>query len=198
MRAAAVFLFLAAGGCGLFGGREDAVAGGGLCGDPGLVGEVIGDIPGPGSCGVEDAVRVTGVSGLSLSQSPTINCQTARALRAWVDEGVKPAVGRQGGGAVSLRVAAHYVCRTRNHRAGARLSEHSFGNAIDISAIELADGTALTVRDDWRGGGRETMRAMHRAACGPFGTVLGPDSDRFHQSHFHFDTADYRSGPFCR
>jgi len=39
---------------------------------------------------------------------------------------------------------------------------------------------------------------MHRAACGPFGTVLGPNADRFHQDHFHFDTARHRSGPYCR
>ena len=45
---------------------------------------------------------------------------------------------------------------------------------------------------------RTAMRKMHRTACGPFGTVLGPDSDRFHRDHFHFDTAKYRSGPFCR
>ncbi|MEM9755898.1 MAG: extensin family protein, partial [Pseudomonadota bacterium] len=25
-----------------------------------------------------------------------------------------------------------------------------------------------------------------------------PESDRFHQDHFHFDVADYRSGPYCR
>jgi hypothetical protein len=39
---------------------------------------------------------------------------------------------------------------------------------------------------------------MHKAACGPFGTVLGPNSNRFHQDHFHFDTARYRSGSYCR
>ena len=42
------------------------------------------------------------------------------------------------------------------------------------------------------------LRRLHGGACGPFGTVLGPESDRFHQDHFHFDTASYRSGPYCR
>jgi hypothetical protein len=42
------------------------------------------------------------------------------------------------------------------------------------------------------------MRRMHRGACGPFGTVLGPEADRYHQDHFHFDTARYRSGSYCR
>jgi len=30
------------------------------------------------------------------------------------------------------------------------------------------------------------------------GTVLGPEANRFHRDHFHFDTAEYRSGPYCR
>ena len=33
---------------------------------------------------------------------------------------------------------------------------------------------------------------------GGFGTVLGPESDQFHQDHFHFDTARHRGGPYCR
>jgi hypothetical protein len=27
---------------------------------------------------------------------------------------------------------------------------------------------------------------------------LGPDADRYHQDHFHLDTASHRSGPYCR
>ena len=42
------------------------------------------------------------------------------------------------------------------------------------------------------------LQRMHRGACGPFGTVLGPDADRYHKGHFHFDTARRRSGPICR
>jgi hypothetical protein len=42
------------------------------------------------------------------------------------------------------------------------------------------------------------MRRAHKTACGPFGTVLGPNADRYHQDHFHFDTARYRSGSYCR
>lgn len=41
------------------------------------------------------------------------------------------------------------------------------------------------------------LRRMYKGACGIFGTTLGPDSDRFHQDHFHFDTAQYRSGSYC-
>jgi hypothetical protein len=57
----------------------------------------------------------------------------------------------------------------------------------------------LTVLDDWNSGreGR-ILREAHSSACGTFGTVLGPNSDRFHRDHFHFDVASYRSGAYCR
>ena len=44
----------------------------------------------------------------------------------------------------------------------------------------------------------ETMACGTAAVVTPVGTVLGPESDRFHQDHFHFDTARQRNGPFCR
>ena len=183
-----------------FAAREAAPAGGGLCGDPALVGEVAGEVDHPrDGCGISQAVRLTQVGDVTLSQAALIDCETARALRRWLKDGAKPAVGKRGGGIAELRVAAHYVCRTRNHQRGARLSEHSKGRAIDISAITLRDGETMTVLDGWnsRVHGR-ILRKMHGAACGPFGTVLGPESDRFHQDHFHFDTARYRSGSYCR
>ena len=100
----------------------------------------------------------------------------------------------------SMTVAAHYACRSRNSRRGARLSEHAKGNAIDLSAFTFADGSGVSVLKGWNGApkDREMLRKMHRSACGPYGTVLGPNSDRFHRDHFHFDVAGYRSGPYCR
>ena len=41
------------------------------------------------------------------------------------------------------------------------------------------------------------MRAAHRAACGIFGTTLGPGSDGYHEDHLHFDTVS-RGSPYCR
>lgn len=170
-----------------------------VCGDPALFGETIGSVDGVGACGIENAVRLTSVSGITLSTPATLDCTTAQALKTWIDTGARDAVGDAGGGMVSLRVVAHYACRARNNQAGARLSEHSFGHAIDIAGIGLADGTEMTVLTDWDTpdyGAR--LRSMWQSACGPFGTVLGPEANRFHLDHFHFDTADYRSGSYCR
>ena len=198
-----IALFLAVSSCGVFRSAtseapEQPVEGS-VCGDVRLRGEVLGAVEGAGACGIENAVLLTSVSGVRLSTPARLDCTTAKALRTWVDEGVRPAVGDTGGGVASLRVVAHYACRSRNNQSGARLSEHSFGRAIDIAGIGLVDGTEMTVLSDW-GGSRygAQLRQMWRAACGPFGTVLGPDADRFHRDHFHFDTASYRSGSYCR
>ncbi len=170
-----------------------------VCGDPSIQGKVVGRVNGAGACGIEGAVRLRSVAGVSLNPRATIDCPTARALKTWVERGVLPAVGSEGGGASSLRVVSHYACRTRNNQPGARLSEHSFGRAIDIAGIRLRDGTEMTLLTDWNSqDDGAQLRQMWRAACGPFGTVLGPEANRFHRDHFHFDTARYRSGAFCR
>lgn len=172
---------------------------GNVCGDAALFGETVGPVDGAGACGIENAVRLTSVSGVTLSSPALIECSTALALKSWIDTGVRPTVGNTGGGVASLRVVADYSCRPRNNQSGARLSEHSFGRAIDIAGIGLANGDEMTVLTDWNASPYSAqLRAMWRAACGPFGTVLGPEADRFHRDHFHFDTASYRSGSYCR
>lgn len=173
---------------------------GAVCGDIDLQGEPVGRVRGRiQACTIKDAVQVHSVSGIRLSQSAVMDCTTAAALKNWVNAAAKPALRDIGGGLQSLQVAAHYACRTRNNQAGARVSEHGKGRAIDISAFRLRDGSTITVLKGWHARSTaQAMRKMHRGACGPFGTVLGPDSDRHHRDHFHFDTARYRSGPYCR
>lgn len=173
---------------------------GAICGDPEIQGEIVGRVPGRISgCGVSQAVKVRSVSGITLSQRSVMDCATAQALKTWVDTSVKPAFRKQRGGVKGLRVAAHYACRTRNNKKGARISEHGKGRAIDVSGFQMGDGSTISVLKGWNA--RDTnqaMRKVHKGACGPFGTVLGPNADSFHRDHFHFDTARYRSGPYCR
>ena len=173
---------------------------GAVCGDPRIVGEPLRSIPGRlAGCGVAEPVRVAAVAGVRLSTPATMDCTTASALGDWVETGVKPAVGRRGGGVAGLHVMAHYACRTRNNRPGAKISEHGKGHAIDIGAVILADGEKISVLEGWgRRGQGAILRAMHANACETFGTVLGPKADRFHRDHFHLDTASRRSGSYCR
>lgn len=180
--------------------KRQQIQRGAICGDPELQGDVVGAVAGKiRGCGVENAIRLKSVSGVRLSQSAVIDCTTAKALKTWVNKGMKPAIGTRGGGVQTIKVAAHYACRTRNNQPGARISEHGRGRAIDISGFTLQDGSKINLLDGWRSSkDGPALKKMHKAACGPFGTVLGPNSNRFHQDHFHFDTARYRSGSYCR
>jgi len=75
---------------------------GSVCGDPSIRGVEIPPIRGRGQCGVQRAVRISSVAGVGLSQKPTIDCSTAKALKTWVDRGLKPAVGKTGGGVIAI------------------------------------------------------------------------------------------------
>jgi hypothetical protein len=180
--------------------KSAARARGAVCGDVEIQGVSIGRVPGPVSgCGVEDAVRVSSVSGVGLSTHAVMDCTTAKALKRWVDKGAKPALKKRGGGVSQIRVVAHYACRTRNNQKGERISEHGKGRAIDIAGFTMKDGSRISVLDGWNAkADAKPLRQMHAAACGPFGTVLGPNANSFHRDHFHFDTARYRSGSYCR
>lgn len=170
-----------------------------ICGDPDLQGDVLGTVAGRGACGVENAVRVKSVAGIRFPANPTMNCETAVALKTWVQRGVAPQIGSEGGGIQSIRTVSDFSCRNRNNQAGEKLSEHGKGRAIDIAGIKLNSGREISVLRDWGNGeDGKRLRGMWQAACGPFGTVLGPEANRFHRDHFHFDTARSRSGPYCR
>ena len=172
---------------------------GSVCGNLDIQGEKAGDIAGRlKGCGASDAVRVKSVAGVQLSSPALMTCDTAKALHKWVENDVEKAFGR-GNRVVRLRVAAHYACRTRNNRPGARISEHGRGRAIDISGFTLEDGTTISVLKGWLDKpSRKAMRRIWQAACGPFRTVLGPEADLYHRDHFHLDMARHRSGRYCR
>lgn len=178
-------------------GRPSYSIDGSVCGVAAIRGAAIDPI-GSGACHVEAPVKITAVAGVELSTAAIMDCTTARTLHDWVEDAVIPTVGRTGGGLLGLKVAAHYACRTRNNQRGARVSEHGKGRAIDISAFYLEKDT-ITVLSDWgRGKYGRILEKLRDSACGPFGTVLGPGSDGHHRDHFHFDTARYRSGSYCR
>ena len=166
---------------------------GSVCGDSDVRGEALSAIPAKyKGCGVDEPVRVTMISDVALNPAATISCDTAEAMKKWVEKGMRPAFGNRT--VVELRVAASYICRTRNNVKGAKISEHGRGKAIDISGFVMSDGTLWTVAGNYNA----TIRKAHKAACGIFGTTLGPGSDGYHEDHLHFDIARYNSGSYCR
>lgn len=129
---------------------------------------------------------------VGLKPAALLRCNMIPAVETWVRRVVEPEVMRHyRSPLVELKVAASYGCRPRNNQWGAKLSEHGHANAIDISAFHLADGRVVTVKGGWSGDARDRsfLRAVHAGACGPFTTVLGPNSDSYHHDHFHLDLA---------
>lgn len=127
-----------------------------------------------------------------LKPEATLTCPMVAWLDDWLATAVQPAaLAWMGQGVKEIRTGGSYACRRRNHQPGSRLSEHAFGNAIDIMSFVFADGSVTTVKGGWRGAPHEQgfLRDVLHSACGKFRTVLGPGSDAFHYDHFHLDLA---------
>ncbi|MCW5698172.1 MAG: extensin family protein [Bauldia sp.] len=157
-----------------------------------------------GSCGMDTPVEVASIGatdGIRFSPAAVIDCGVTAALSSWLLNVVRPAardILRQD--VIGIRVAASYACRGRNNDPFGVLSEHAFGNAIDISAFQLADGSWLAVKPEAQLDRDEAafQRTIRDAACGPFKTVLGPGV-ALHDDHFHLDMAQRRNGSvYCR
>jgi hypothetical protein len=135
--------------------------------------------------------RVTGSIGpVTLKPAATLACPIVSALDQWIATAVQPAAMRWfGQPVVEIKQISAYSCRGMNGNPRARISEHAFGNALDIAAFTLADGRSVTVRRGWRGPPDEVgfLHDVQGAACQSFSTVLAPGSNRFHYDHMHVD-----------
>ncbi len=173
---------------------------GALCGDRRLTGTRTFDLKRPiRACGVGNAVKITSISGIKLTTPAVLSCKTATTFADWLTDIANPLAQKSLGGSIEkVWMMGAYSCRTRNSQRGARLSEHAYGRAIDIGGMWLSTGRRITVKQNWgKGSAGQYLRRIWKAAFGPFKTVLGPDGDRFHQDHLHFDLAQRRS-TFCR
>jgi len=151
-------------------------------------------------CHIPNPWRVRSVAGVELQNGATLNCGVVSPLNDFLNGVAQPAALLAFGEPIrATKVAASYGCRARNNKWGAKMSEHGFGNAIDLSEFTLASGRKVSVAGGWRGDPeeREFLRNLHQGACTHFTTVLGPKSDRHHHDHFHLDLAP-RKRSYCR
>jgi hypothetical protein len=150
-------------------------------------------IDGPGACGISYPFKVTAFAGgsVGLTSKVTLACPIIPDIDAWLNEVVQPAASLYFGTSVADVKAGSYSCRPRNNQAGAKVSEHAFGNALDIMGFRFADGRDLSVVRGWSGAPveQEFLREVFVGACRYFTTVLGPGADPFHFNHFHLDLA---------
>lgn len=153
----------------------------------------VGRINGRGACGIAMPLKVSAFEDGTVSVGPiaTLGCPMTATLESWLQESVQPAaMAWFYAPVVEIKQISNYSCRPINNIHGEPLSEHAFGNALDIAAFTFADGRTITVKEDWRGSeeARGFLREVFAAGCYRFNTALGPGA-KYHDDHFHFDLA---------
>ncbi|MER9414390.1 extensin family protein [Mesorhizobium sp. M0306] len=135
---------------------------------------------------------------IAVGPEPELNCQMAEAAARFAASVIQPAAKAEFGTDIkSIGQASAFVCRPRH--AGGKLSEHAFGNALDIASFTLSDGKEIDVGPAPPQKDAKFLDTVRKAACGPFKTVLGPGSDADHSLHLHFDLEPRRNGgTFCK
>jgi hypothetical protein len=151
-----------------------------------------------GGCSALGAVQLLDI-GTPVTNLRAMTCPLARQFARWAREALQPAADQWLGTRVArIETFGTYSCRGVNGQPGARLSEHAFANAVDVSGFVLGDGRRITVQEGWNGGDervRRFLRAVHQAGCRRFNIGLSPDADAYHYNHIHFDMG---RGPYCR
>jgi hypothetical protein len=103
-----------------------------------------------GQCGTPAPVILKRVAGVEISPPAVVNCRLAAKLHQWVKETLQPTAQEVLGTHVkAIANASAYTCRQRIGNPNERLSEHSFANALDISAFVTADGRSIALLTHW-------------------------------------------------
>jgi Extensin-like protein C-terminus len=143
------------------------------------------------------APMVTGAVGpVEVKPAATLACPIVSALDQWITAAVQPAAARWfSQPVVEIKQISAYSCRGMNGDPNARVSEHAFGNALDIAEFTLADGHKISVQYGWRGSPEEQgfLHDVQLAACEQFSTVLAPGANVYHYNHIHVDLMRHTS-----
>ncbi|MCO4747484.1 MAG: extensin family protein [Proteobacteria bacterium] len=147
------------------------------------------------TCHVEDPLFILGdVHGIGLAYSDDnassrtlAACDMAHALVDTIDDVAEE-------GVTMLRHYGTYNCRVISGTN--TLSRHSFGDAIDISGFDFADGSSYTLYDDWEhdtttpitDAGQFLYNAAYRWHDAAYwNIILTPNYNAAHDDHFHID-----------
>jgi hypothetical protein len=162
--------------------------------------EPASEISGDGPCGLVHPFKVQAAGDGKVTMQPqaTLTCPMTAAFERWLNEIAQPAAQAWfGESIVEVRQLSSYYCR----RIGGTgtMSEHGYGNAIDVAGFTFTSGRIVTVKRGWSGSSEERgfLRQVHAGGCDVFTTVLGPGYDAAHHDHFHFDLAR-RNSVVCR
>ncbi|HVX77042.1 MAG TPA: extensin family protein [Bradyrhizobium sp.] len=144
----------------------------------------------PPRLGPSDPNMMAASGPVAVKPTATLACPIVSVLDRWLADSVQPAAMRWfGARVVEIKQISAYSCRGMNGNPNAHISEHAFGNALDIAAFILADGRKISVQDGWKGLPEEQgfLRDVQAAACRDFTTVLAPGANVYHYNHIHVD-----------
>lgn len=105
-------------------------------------------IQGAGPCGMDYPLRVEALphGNAKMNTPVAMVCPMVSAMDSWLESVVQPAAMQNfGQPVVEVETYGTYNCRRVLNRRQGRWSEHSFGNAIDVSGFKLADGRRVRV-----------------------------------------------------
>jgi hypothetical protein len=146
--------------------------------------------------GPPDRSAIAAAGPVELKPAATLACPIVSALDQWIAVAVQPAALRWFHvPVVEIKQISAYSCRGMNGNPNAHISEHAFGNALDIAGFTLADGHVISVQYGWRGTPEEQgfLHDVQLAACDEFSTVLAPGANIYHYNHIHVDLMRRRS-----
>jgi hypothetical protein len=154
-------------------------------------------LSGPGACGGADLIELDAVlmpdgSRVAVKPKAMLRCEMAESLAAWLRDEVAPRLKPLNSALRVIETLDSYECRGRNRVVGAKVSEHGKGNAVDVRGFVLADRRKVVLTDIAEP--KDLREALRDSACRRFTTVLGPDSDGYHEQHIHLDVLERRSG----
>jgi hypothetical protein len=125
---------------------------------------------------------------IQFPDRPLLSCAMAERLaRFSADIAAPTTLNAFGKPLVSISTGPGYECRPRNRVAGAKISSHGQGNAVDILTMELSGGQTVSVEKPEGAEEVKFLAGLRAAACEAFNTVLGPGSDPSHANHIHID-----------
>ncbi len=140
---------------------------------------------------------MTAGGAVEVKPAATLACPIVSALDQWINGSVQPAALRWfRQPVVEIKQISAYSCRGMNGDPNAHISEHAFGNALDVAEFTLADGHKVSVQYGWHGTPEEQafLHDVQSAACDQFTTVLAPGANVYHYNHIHVDLMRHYNG----
>ncbi|HEX3502256.1 MAG TPA: extensin family protein, partial [Xanthobacteraceae bacterium] len=147
--------------------------------------------------GPPDRAMTASIQPVAVEPAATLACPIVSALDQWITGAVQPAALRWfRQPVVEIKQISAYSCRGMNGDPNAHISEHAFGNALDVAEFDLADGHKISVQYGWHGSPEEQgfLHDVQSAACDEFTTVLAPGANVYHYNHIHVDLMRHYNG----